>query len=62
VVPARFQELTLSNVQYRDAQLHIVIKGAGTRVRQFKLDGKAQRKPFFQASNKGSHEIEILMR
>jgi hypothetical protein len=62
VVPERFQELTLSNVKYRDAQLHIAVKGAGTRVRQFKLDGKTQRKPFFPASNKGPHEIEILMR
>ena len=62
VVPARFQELTLSNVKYRDAQLRIVVKGAGTRVRQFKLDGKTQRKPFFPASSKGPHEIEILMR
>jgi glycogen debranching enzyme len=62
VVPERFQELTLSNVKYRDTQLHIAVKGAGTRVRQFKLDGKAQRKPFFPASNKGPHEIEILMR
>ena len=62
VVPERFKELTLSNVKYRDAQLHIVIEGAGTRVRQFKLDGKTQRKPFFPASSKGPHELEILMR
>ena len=62
VMPERFQELTLSNVKYRDAQLHIVVKGAGTRVRQFKLDGKTQRKPFFPAASKGPHEIEILMR
>ena len=62
VVPEQFQQLTLSNVKYRDAQFGIVIKGSGTRVRQFKLDGKAQRKPFFPASSKGPHEIEILMR
>jgi cellobiose phosphorylase len=62
VVPERFQELTLSNVKYRDAQLHIAVKGAGTRVHQFKFDGKTQRKPFFPASNKGPHEIEILLR
>jgi cellobiose phosphorylase len=62
VVPKGFQELTLSNVKYRDTQLHIVVKGAGPRVRQFKLDGKTQRKPFFPATSKGPHEIEILMR
>ncbi len=62
VVPDHFQELTLSNVKYRDAQLHIIVKGAGTRVREFKLDGKSQRKPFFPASSQGPHEIEIMMR
>jgi hypothetical protein len=62
VVPERFQELTLSDAKYRDAQLHLVIKGAGTPVRQYKLDGKRQRKPFFPASSTGQHEIEILMR
>ena len=29
---------------------------------QFKLDGKTQRKPFFPASSKGPHELEILTR
>ena len=62
VVPAHFQELTLANVKYRDAQLRLVVKGAGTRVRQFKLDGKTQRKPFVAASNRGPHEIELLLR
>jgi hypothetical protein len=40
----------------------ILIKGTGTRVHQFKLDGKTQRKPFFPASSKGPHELEVLMR
>jgi len=62
VVPERCQELTLSNVKYRDAQLSIVVRGHGTRVRQFKLDGKTQRKPFFPASTTGLHGIEILLR
>lgn len=62
VVPAGFQELTLRNVKYRDAQLSIVVKGNGTRVREFKLDAKTQRKPFFDAAAKGPHEIEIVLR
>jgi hypothetical protein len=61
VVPERFQELTLNNVKYRDAQLRIVIKGHGTSVRSFKLDGKAT-KPEFPASQTGPHEIEIVMK
>ncbi len=61
VVPERFEQLVLDHVQYRDAQLRIVVKGHGTRIRQFKLDGKSA-KSFFPASQKGPHEIEIVMR
>jgi hypothetical protein len=61
VVPPQFKELVLENVKYRDSQLRIVVKGNGARVRQCKLDGKSA-KPFFAASQKGAHELEILMR
>ncbi len=61
VVPERFEELSLNNVHYRDAQLRLVVKGHGTRVRQCKIDGKTA-KPFFAANLKGAHEIELLMR
>ncbi len=61
VVPPQFKELVLENVKYRDAQLRVVVKGNGTRVRQCKLDGKSA-KPFFAASEKGAHELEILMK
>jgi glycogen debranching enzyme len=62
VVPEQFAQLTLSNLKYRHAQLHLVVKGNGTRVHLFKLDGKSQRRPFFDAGSKGPHEIEIQMR
>ncbi len=61
VVPERFEQLTLSNLKYRDSELRVVVKGHGTRVRGFKVDGKAQR-PVFDAAKTGPHEIEILMR
>ncbi len=61
VVPARFQQLVLENVKYRDAQLRIVIKGHGTKVREFRLDKKST-KNLFSAALKGPHEIEIVMR
>lgn len=61
VVPHQFQKLVLENVHYRDAQLRIVVKGNGRQVLEFKLDGKSV-KPFFAASQKGAHEVEILMR
>jgi glycogen debranching enzyme len=61
VVPEQFNELVLDKVSYRGAQLRIVVKGHGTRLREYKLDGKAA-KPFFAASQTGAHEIEIFMR
>jgi hypothetical protein len=61
VVPERFEKLVLDSIKYRDSELRVVVKGQGTRVRQFKLDGKSA-KPFFPASQKGRHDIEILMR
>ena len=61
VVPEQFEQLVLENVKYRDAQLRIVVQGHGTRVGQFKLDGKSA-KAFFAASQTGLHEIQIQMR
>jgi glycogen debranching enzyme len=61
VVPERFEQLVLEQVKYRDSQLRIVVKGHGTRIRQFTLDGKST-KPFFAASGTGPHEIEIHLR
>lgn len=60
VVPKQFNNLVLERVAYRDAVLRISVQGHGTRVRAFKLDGKSA-KPFFPASLKGAHEIEIWM-
>jgi len=61
VVPDQFERLVLDNVQYRDAQLRIVIQGHGTRIRRFELDGKSAR-PFFAVSLTGPHEIQIQIR
>ncbi|HEY5910452.1 MAG TPA: amylo-alpha-1,6-glucosidase [Verrucomicrobiae bacterium] len=62
VVPAQFQQVTLSRVKYREAQLQIIVKGNGTRIQQFILNGKPQRKPFLEAAAAGPHQIEILLR
>ena len=61
VVPERFEQLTLRNLKYRHSQLRLLVKGHGTGVRSFKVDGKPQG-PFFDAAKAGPHEIEILMR
>ena len=61
VVPARFQQLEMTEVKYRGAVLHILIKGNGIKLRQLKLDGQVLPAPFLEASTNGRHEIEIMM-
>jgi cellobiose phosphorylase len=62
VVPAPFTQLSLADVRYRDARLRITVRGSGTGIREFKLDGQKQRQPFFAAANRGEHLIEIEMK
>jgi glycogen debranching enzyme len=62
VVPARFQQLTLANFRYRAATLRITIRGHGTTIDKFAVDGQSQEKPWLPASSKGEHTIEIVMK
>ncbi len=62
VVPDTFKELSLTEVRYREVRLRITLHGHGTEIREFKLDGEKQRKPFFAATNPGAHEIEIELK
>ena len=62
VVPERFQQLSLANFKYREATLQIVVKGRGTAIETFLLDGQAQKEPAFPAACRGEHKIEILMK
>ena len=61
VVPARFHHLSLSDVRYRHSLLNITVTGQGTRIKRFFLDGKLQKNAFFDASQAGSHGIEIQL-
>ncbi len=61
VVPALFHHLALSDVHYRNSLLSVTVIGQGTRVKRFLLDGKPQKNAFFDASQTGSHAIEIQM-
>ena len=62
VVPERFHELTIEGVKYRGALLRVVVRGSGTTVSEFKLDGQVRPDPFFEASATGGHAIEIRLR
>ncbi len=62
VVPEQFQRLSLANFKYREATLEIVIKGHGTAIDKFLLDGQPQESPLLAASSTGEHRIEIVMK
>ena len=62
VVPEQFRQLTLSDFKYRDARLQIVVKGHGTTIERFKLDGTERQDPLLAATAAGRHEIEILLK
>ncbi|MGH7971770.1 MAG: MGH1-like glycoside hydrolase domain-containing protein, partial [Limisphaerales bacterium] len=61
VVPEGFDHLSLTHVKYRGADLSITVSGHGTQIQRFTVDGK-KTKPWFAASQSGSHEIEIQVR
>jgi glycogen debranching enzyme len=55
------EEWQLRHLRYRQAELHIVLKGEGRRIKAFTVNGKKQEKPFLPAAAKGRQRIEIEM-
>jgi len=53
---------TLTNFKYRKAELTISVIGHGNQIASFTIDGKASKNPFFPASLRGSHMIEIRLK
>lgn len=61
VIPKSFVgPYELSNFHYRDAVLHLSVKGYGTHIRTYFLDGK-EGKPVFPVDMHGAHTIQIEM-
>jgi glycogen debranching enzyme len=60
-VPPETGPVRLVGLPYKTALLDIILTGSGTRISQFKLDGK-KRKPFFLPTAGGRHTVEITMR
>ncbi|MBN2807843.1 MAG: hypothetical protein JXR22_14390, partial [Prolixibacteraceae bacterium] len=52
---------TLSNFSYRNSHLDIVVKGHGTEIEAFMLDGEPMEEPFIPATMEGKHRVEILL-
>jgi len=58
-LPNGIQVAELSGVRYRNARLDITIKGKGTRIKSFKLNGKQQTKAFVSSSAKGNVAVVV---
>ena len=61
VVPAPSKEMKLTGVKYRAAVLNLTVRGNGTRVTAFRLDGATKTDPFFDGTLQGTHTVEIEM-
>lgn len=60
-VPQAFNEIRLSNVKYRRMRLNIAIKGSGTTVANFNLNGRMADSAAIPGGSTGTQEVEIHM-
>jgi mannosylglycerate hydrolase MGH1-like protein/glycosyl hydrolase family 65 len=61
VVPNRFSRLMLSNIRYRNQVLSVTIRGSGTKITGFMLNGQRQPEPFVPAGLTGAQRVEIIL-
>ncbi|MCG8923062.1 glycosyl hydrolase family 65 protein [Lentzea sp. CC55] len=59
-LPAGWGDVTLRNLRYRDADLTISLRGAGTTIRSVTVDGRPSR-PEIPATLTGAHTVEITL-
>ena len=62
VVPATMQELSLTNMKYRQSVLKLKVLGHGTTIASFAVDGQPQARAFLDSALQGSHQITIQMK
>ncbi len=61
-LPRGWGAVSLTDVHYRNAELTIRLRGAGDRVRSFRLDGRKLAQPGIPATLHGKHKIEIVLK
>ncbi|MFD5827128.1 glycosyl hydrolase family 65 protein [Lentzea sp. NPDC060358] len=59
-LPAGWGDVTLQNLRYREADLTITLRGAGTTIGSVKVDGQPSRAEI-PATLKGAHTVEITL-
>ncbi len=60
-LPVAWGRVALTSLSYRGQQLEIRLSGRGTRIKQFRLDGKLTKSPFLPAALTGKHEVAITL-
>lgn len=58
-LPAGIDLIELKDFNYRNATLHIVVKGGGSKVKKFSVDGRPQANHNIPSTLKGAHNILI---
>ncbi len=51
----------IGRFRYRDSSLDIAVRGYGDSIASFAIDGRHRQTPFFDASDKGNHSVEISL-
>ncbi len=60
-LPTGCASVRLDRLPYRQMVLSISIRGTGTKVASFSIDGQAMKEPFLPASGRGERRIEIVL-
>jgi len=61
MLPSGFESIQINNLSYRNALLHISIRGPGLEVKSFCLNGKELDRAFLASHSRGEQRIEIRM-
>ena len=60
-LPEELNSIELKDIAYRNSKLDISIKGKGSTIKSFKLDGKEQPDYSIPSTIKGKHNIFIVL-
>jgi hypothetical protein len=60
-LPKAINSIELKDLSYRNSKLDILIKGNGSSIKSFQVDGVNQKKHSIASSIKGNHKIVILV-
>lgn len=61
VVPAKFGRITLEGFRYRGMELDLEVKGSGTRITGFALDGEPRPEPELPLTLAGKHKVAVTL-